>query len=140
MKFTTPIALCVGICLFAGIQLYHNRPLPDTSVEWLMDYQQASSTSKRENKPMLVKFYADWCSSCKALERDTLRTPQVETALREVVPVSINVDQADPELASRFAVNGIPALFLIGTDGRIKGSLVGTVDAGQVLNLLEKAK
>lgn len=63
-----------------------------------------------QNKPVLLDFYADWCGPCQAL------LPTVEKLSKEyegkVEIQKVNVDQ-NSELAAKYAVRSIPALFFI---------------------------
>ena len=62
------------------------------------------------DKPVVLDFYADWCASCQAL------LPVLETAsnhyAENVVIAQINVEKS-PELAAKFKVKSIPAVFLM---------------------------
>ena len=61
-------------------------------------------------KPVVLDFYADWCSECKAL------LPILEAAsshyAEDVVIAKINVEN-NTELAAKFKVRSIPAVFLM---------------------------
>lgn len=74
-----------------------------------------------QNKPVLLDFYADWCGPCQAL------LPTVEKLAKQyeddVEIVKVNVDN-NRELAQKFGVRSIPALFFV-QNGAIEERLVG---------------
>lgn len=52
------MAVLIGII---GFQIWkRNRPVPPTSVEWWTNYDLAAEYARKQGKPMLLKFYADW--------------------------------------------------------------------------------
>ena len=59
-------------------------------------------------KPVLVDFWAPWCMPCRMMA-PTLEEFAEKHA--EVVVAKINVDE-EPEIASRYNVNGIPCFIL----------------------------
>ena len=60
----------------------------------------------------MFDFYADWCVSCKEMERYTFTDPGVDAALRGFVLLKADVtanDETDQALLKRFSLFGPPA-------------------------------
>ena len=86
----------------------------------------------KSEKAVLIDFYADWCGPCKMI------APFVAEIAEEnpdVVVGKINVDE-DPELAMKFGVQSIPALFVV-KDGKIKDSAIGFKPKEVLLEMLK---
>ena len=89
------------------------------------------SLVKESEKDVLIDFWATWCGPCKMI------APIVEeiAADRDDITVGkIDVDQ-DPELAIRYGVNSIPALFVI-DKGQVYSQSLGAKPKNQILAML----
>lgn len=85
------------------------------SVEELNEIVQESG-----DKYLMVKFYADWCVSCKEMERFTLSDAQVHSRLKDVVLLKIDVTEGnadDRALLKRFKLFGPPGILFIDKHG-----------------------
>ena len=89
-----------------------------------LDRVLASSTT-----PVMLDFYADWCVSCKEMERFTFSEPKVEAQMKQVrllqVDVTANNDE-DRALMKKFGLFGPPGIILFKQgkevpDGRVIG-------------------
>ena len=87
---------------------------------------------------VLIDYYADWCVSCKIMEKQVFGKAQVLAALSDVhlLRLDVTADNADSrELMSRYKVPGPPSLLWIGPDGNERRSqrITGEVDAAGFL-------
>ena len=88
-------------------------------VKTLADVEQA--LRRTAGRPVLLDFYADWCVSCKELERNTFADPTVRAVLAGMVTLQADVtanDAADQALMEKFGIIGPPAILFFGPDGR----------------------
>ncbi|PVY69517.1 thiol:disulfide interchange protein DsbD [Cupriavidus alkaliphilus] len=94
-------------------------------------------------KPVLLDFYADWCVSCKEMERMTFVDPRVRARLSEIVLLQADVtanNADDKALLKRFGLFGPPGIILFGPDGRERPvRVIGYQSANRFLESLERA-
>jgi len=95
------------------------------------------------DRPVMVKFSADWCTVCKSNEA-VLADAAIRERVAAMPAVVVDITDYDDEtraLLSRFSVAGPPTLFLLDAAGReIPGSrLVGPITVADVEARLGRA-
>ena len=88
----------------------------------------ALATAKRERKPLVLDFSAEWCAPCQQMIRETFPDPRVAGLLDNFVFVTIDTD-AYPALAQRFGVVGMPDIRILSPEGKELRHLLGFHDA-----------
>jgi thioredoxin 2 len=86
--------------------------------------------------PVLVDFWAPWCPPCRAAAPGVRKV--AESMAGRAVVLKVNTDQ-NPELASRFNVQGIPN-FVVLKKGKIISRQAGLVRSDQMQRWLEDAE
>ncbi len=82
--------------------------------------------------PVLIDFFAEWCGPCKA-QSPILREIAGEMGERVKV-IKIDVDK-NPELATKYRIQGVPTLMLF-KNGEIKFRQAGMMSKPQIMNVL----
>ena len=105
------------------------RPVADIAALEAM-VQQATAGGR----PVMLDFYADWCITCKEMERDTF--PEVRQLLDRYVLLKADVtdnDALDQALLMKFNIFGPPAMLFFGRDGVEMSAyrVVGFMDAAR---------
>lgn len=122
----------------AGLQAGTARPAKTQPafqrIKTVADLQQALAAAGQAGKPLMLDFYADWCTSCIEMERYTFSDPAVQAALSGAVLVQADVtanDDADQALLRHFGIFGPPSIIFFGPDGQERGGyrIVGFKDA-----------
>ena len=71
-------------------------------------------------KTVMLDFFADWCVSCKEMERFTFQDPKVAAKLGEMVLLQANVvenNDDDKALLKKFGLFGPPGIIFFDKDG-----------------------
>ncbi len=84
------------------------------------DLDRELAAAQAAGKPLMFDFYADWCVSCKEMEKYTFTDPTVHAALGNFVLLKADVtanDAVDQALMQRFDIIGPPATLFFGGHG-----------------------
>jgi len=107
------------------------------------DIEDALARAKRDGKPVIMDFYATWCTDCVRMEKTTFTDPRVRAQMNNYVLLQADVtDNNDASIAikQKFGVFGPPALLFFGPDGSEKKDLrfYGFRNVEEFLTLLGK--
>lgn len=92
-------------------------------IQWLPVKSLADVRSRlvASNKPVILDLYADWCISCKVMERNVFPDSQVAAGLSQFTLLRADVtdnDELDRELLNYYGLFGPPSLVFFSVDGR----------------------
>ena len=124
-----------------GAELSADSARPFTLVQNVAELDAALQAAGR---PVMLDFYADWCVSCKEMERFTFSDPQVRKRLSGALLLKADVTRnaaADRELLKRFLLFGPPGTLFFGANGvEIKRArVIGYQDTSRFLQTLDSA-
>ncbi|MEE1925282.1 protein-disulfide reductase DsbD [Pseudomonas sp. 148P] len=101
--------------------------------------------AKAAGQPLVLDWYADWCISCKVIEREVLNAPNVLPLLKEYRRVRFDITQSSAEqraLLDRYQLFGPPALLFFAANGSENTAtrVVGETNAGEFAEHLQRIR
>jgi thiol:disulfide interchange protein DsbD len=162
------LALVYGIILLIGVAAGSSDPLQPLStlrasnsgggpvtatkesalafetIKSLDDLNKRVAAASAAGRPVMLDFYADWCTSCKEMERYTFSDKSVQAALSNAVLLHADVtknDAVDQELLKHFGIFGPPTIAFYGPDGEERSNfrVVGYMKAAEFASLASRA-
>jgi len=97
--------------------------IPFKRIKSVADLDREIATAQAAGKTVMLDFYADWCVSCKEMEKHTFPEAAVQAALRDTMLLQADVtanDTTDQALMQRFGILGPPSILFFGLDGAEK--------------------
>jgi thioredoxin:protein disulfide reductase len=133
-----PASISTPVNKWLGFTTEHH--LPFKRIKTVADLD---ATIKNANgKTVMLDFYADWCTSCKEMEKLTFSDKQVKTMLANTVLLQADVtqnDDADQALLKRFQLFGPPGIIFFDRQGQeIKPKVIGFKNASEFTHILQQ--
>jgi thiol:disulfide interchange protein DsbD len=146
-----------GLVLIAGAGLGGTdplKPIPQLAgeqrklefkrIKTLADLEREVAAAAEAGRPVMLDFSADWCVSCKEMEKYTFTDTAVQAALSEAVLLKADVtanDADDQALLKHFGIFGPPTIAFYGPDGaeRANFRVVGFMKAPEFERVAREA-
>lgn len=98
--------------------------------------------SQAHGQTVMLDFYADWCVSCKEMERYTFSDAGIQAKLKPALLLQADVtanSDADKVLLKRFGLYGPPGILFFDAQGKEQGDfrVIGYQDAAQFVKTLQ---
>ena len=108
------------------------------------DLEQALVKGTNNKQIVMLDFYADWCISCKELERFVFSNATVVDAMSNVIALQADVtknDEVDKALMAKFNIIGPPGIlfFKNGVENRSQ-RIIGEINAQGFIEHLNKTR
>jgi thioredoxin-related protein len=135
MKFLqTIVPFLLSLLLFTNA--FSQDTAVDSSVDW-KSLEEAQIEAKATGKKVLIFGYADWCTYCMKMRKETYPSDNVQKSLNEnYIPVQLNGESEEEvvfngetfksvELARNLRLTSFPTHYFLDSEGEIIGAQPG---------------
>jgi len=124
--------------------MHHDGEMVFKRFKGLAALDREVAAASAAGKSVMVDFYADWCVSCKEMEKYTFSDASVQRVLTNTVLLQADVtadDDIDKTLMKKFGIFGPPSILFFGVDGKERRNhrVVGFMKPGPFRDHVEKA-
>ena len=154
--------LIVVILLFSGIHLgFFEKSLSNRILRWTFGivlvlsslylgifskekaqikwFSYSDSMIKSKDKPIIIDFYADWCISCRKVDKEIFERPEMKRISKRFIMIRVDLTSQLPEqkrILNRFHIKGLPTILIISKDKTIR--LEGEISWQDFLKRIKK--
>ena len=124
MKWKTTVCLVIFTVMALLLAGPNENVRSGNQINW-HSYDKGMIKARESGKSMVFYFYADWCTYCGRMQKETFSHDSVIDFMNnEVVAIKVDVDQ-DKEISRAFGIRGLPATVLVTRSGDRIGPMPG---------------
>ncbi len=131
------IGICCALIWYA---------MPGEALKWTPFSDKALAEAKESGRPVIIDFYADWCSPCRHLDKLTFHDHSViDAAAKDFIALRVDLTRTDSEKAEilhRYNIQGVPTIVFLkpGGDERTDLRVMQILPPDQFLKRMNELK
>lgn len=127
VDFNPPLA---GKTLVLDLEVVKRIPadsFADKTISWEEELETGLQTARQQHKPAVLVLYADWCSWCERLLKESVTDPRVKSLQDKFVWMKINSD-LEKQFKERFGQKKFPMVVYFSPEGEVLQKAEGFKD------------
>ena len=101
-------------------------------------FESALEQAKKENKPVFVDFYTEWCGPCKCMSQNIFTRSDVGDYFNaHIISCKIDAEKEGKNLARKYEIHHYPTMLFLNGNGEIISKIIGKQEA---VDLIRSAK
>jgi thiol:disulfide interchange protein DsbD len=104
------------LVLAPGHLFFHRQ-----GIQWLDYHEELIQEAKKEAKPVIIDFTADWCVPCRIMEQRTFASPPVIAKAKQFLALRVDLTHSthpkSRSLMERYRIKGVPTVIFLDQGG-----------------------
>lgn len=141
MKYLFLLLPVLGFLFFLHLKA-SEKPVETELNYFKGTFSEALTESSKQNKPVFMDAYTNWCGWCKKLDRTTFADKEVSDYLNQnFIVLKVNMEEGEGfDLADKYGINSFPTLLFIDEKGKAFHGIGGYANASEFLKEAQKAR
>jgi thiol:disulfide interchange protein len=102
-------------------------------------YEAGMEEARSTGKPMLLEFYADWCSPCIAMEEGTYPDPRVISEMKDFIAIKVDT-QVRIDIESKYHIAYYPTIVFLNAKGDEISRHVGYLGPEDMVKTIKESR
>jgi thioredoxin:protein disulfide reductase len=89
-------------------------------IHWIPYHPERIEEAALEGRPVIIDFYADWCSPCREMDNQVFSDPEVVELGRSFVALRVDLTSHNPfqeQLQEKYRIRGVPTIVFLDKNG-----------------------